>query len=110
MLRLSYFSRENYLRALLMAMIAFLAASLLMVAVADPAHARKRSTSSPIVFVSDRDGTGGEIYRMNANGTSPKRLTTTGHNDAPAFSANRKKIAFVHFLPAFYARHPNQLL
>ena len=97
MLRLSYFSRENYLRALLMVMVAFLAASLLMVAVADPAHARKRSTSSPIVFVSDRDGTGGEIYRMNANGTSPKRLTTTGHNDAPAFSANRKKIAFVHF-------------
>ena len=52
MLRLSYFSRENHLRALLMAWAAFLAASLLMVAVADPAHARNGLPVLPRSFVS----------------------------------------------------------
>jgi Tol biopolymer transport system component len=96
----SYFSRENHLRILLIAMAGFVAASLLVIAVADPAQARKRHQAAPIntiVFTSDRDGTGGEIYKMKGNGTNPTRLTTTGGNSEPVFSANRTKIAFVHF-------------
>jgi tricorn protease len=31
-----------------------------------------------ILFCSNRDGTGGDLYLMNADGSKPRRLTTTG--------------------------------
>src|SRR5207247_1940126 len=50
--------------------------------------------SGQIAFVSDRDGND-EIYVMNADGSSPTRLTNNPATDfEPAWSPNAQKIAF----------------
>jgi len=50
--------------------------------------------SGQIAFVSDRDGDD-EIYVMNADGSSPTRLTNNPATDfEPAWSPNAQKIAF----------------
>ncbi|HLL74203.1 MAG TPA: carboxypeptidase regulatory-like domain-containing protein, partial [Pyrinomonadaceae bacterium] len=61
-----------------------------------PSHDREASFSpdgGKIVFVSTRPGGDGDIYVMNADGTNPTRLTTTGGGD-PSFSPDGSKIAF----------------
>ncbi len=50
-----------------------------------------------LLFLADRDVPVGniEIYSMNADGTGDARLTTyPGHDDAPAFSPDGRRIAF----------------
>ena len=48
-----------------------------------------------IVFASDRDGAFSDVYLMNADGTSPQRLTTTGAGaGTPSFSPDGSHIAF----------------
>jgi TolB protein len=48
-----------------------------------------------IVFVSGRDGNG-EVYAMDANGSSPRNLTQNPANDVrPAWSPDGRSIAFV---------------
>jgi len=44
-----------------------------------------------IVFVSDRSASG-QAWVMNADGSSPAQITTTGANGTPAFSPNGKRI------------------
>jgi TolB protein len=52
------------------------------------------ATSERIVFVSDRDGNW-ELYAMNADGSSPTRLTFDPHDDlAPTTPASGARIAF----------------
>ena len=51
--------------------------------------------SSKIAFVSVRDGNF-EIYVMNTDGSSPKRLTNNPYNDeSPSWSPDESKIAFM---------------
>jgi len=53
-----------------------------------------RGASGQIAFVSDRDGND-EIYVMNADGSSPTRLTNNPATDLqPVWSPNAQKIAF----------------
>ena len=68
----------------------------LALALANPAHAAFPGASGQIVFVSDRDGFGNpEIYVMNADGTSPTRLTNNPANDyTPAWSPDGTRIVF----------------
>jgi Tol biopolymer transport system component len=48
-----------------------------------------------IVFASSRDTGSNQIYRMNADGSSPTRLTHTSANDVePVWSPDRTRIAF----------------
>jgi Tol biopolymer transport system component len=58
------------------------------------ADARHRSTDR-IVFMSTRDSASGELYAMNADGTSVVRLTTNSALDtAPAWSPDGTQIVF----------------
>jgi len=51
--------------------------------------------ASSIAFVSDRDGTVGDIYVMNADGSTPARLTNIPRsNTQPSWSPDRRQIAF----------------
>ncbi|MFQ5528073.1 MAG: hypothetical protein ACE5GX_17685 [Thermoanaerobaculia bacterium] len=51
-----------------------------------------------IVFVSDRDGTGQEIYVMAADGSNPTRLTSNSNTDrGPGWSPDGQQIAFQAF-------------
>ena len=48
-----------------------------------------------IVFASDRDGAFSDVYVMNADGSTPTRLTTTGSGaGTPSFSPDGSRIAF----------------
>ena len=52
-------------------------------------------SASSIAFVSDRDGTVGDIYVMNADGSTPTRLTNIPRsNTQPSWSPDRRQIAF----------------
>ena len=52
-------------------------------------------SASSIAFVSDRDGTVGDIYVMNADGSTPARLTNIPRsNTQPSWSPDGRQIAF----------------
>lgn len=52
-------------------------------------------TGNEIVFASDRDSKGNELYLMNDDGTNIRQLTFNDFEDNnPAFSFDKKKVAF----------------
>jgi Tol biopolymer transport system component len=52
-------------------------------------------TGNEIVFSSDKESTGNELYLMNDDGTDARRLTYNSMEDNnPAFSPDKKRIAF----------------
>jgi TolB protein len=60
------------------------------------AHAAFPGRNGLIVFHTNRDAGNYEIYTMNADGSSPTRLTNSaGHDLTPKWSPDGKKIAFV---------------
>ena len=53
-------------------------------------------SGSKIAFVSDRDGSAGDIYVMNADGSAPTRLTSTPRsNTEPTWSPDARQLAFM---------------
>ncbi len=62
---------------------------------ARPAEAAFPGINGKIVFESHRESSGGEVYIMNADGSSPTRLTNDPVDaDEPALSPDGRKIAF----------------
>ena len=53
-------------------------------------------SGSKIAFVSNRDGSAGDIYVMNADGSAPTRLTSTPRsNSEPTWSPDARQLAFM---------------
>lgn len=50
--------------------------------------------SSPIVFMSRADSSEGELYLMDTDGTINRLTNNNRHENNPAFSPDRKKVAF----------------
>ena len=76
---------------------AFVCACVIGLAIAPTAaHASFAGRNGKIVFHTNRDAGNYEIYMMNADGSSPTRLTTAAGNDlTPKWSPDGTKIAFV---------------
>jgi Tol biopolymer transport system component len=79
---------------------ATLALIMLAAAMMGPAEATSPGTAGAIAFVSDRDGSGQQVYRMGSDGFGQTRLTDTlGVSSNPSWSPDGNLIAFSNCHP-----------